>query len=79
MASSAKDVEMFDAAPKALLLKPTDAARELGVGRQFMYDLIEKGPDNGGVASIRMARKILVPRQALLDWVAKRMKEASGE
>lgn len=83
MASSAQEMELPPGPepeiPRSLLLKPTDAARILGVGRQFMYDLIQAGPMNGGVPSIRMSRKILVPYQGLVDWVAKRMQEASDD
>jgi hypothetical protein len=79
MASSPQDLSDEDAerpVPDSLLLKPTDAAKWLGVGRQFMYDLIRDGPNNGGVASIRLSRKILVPRRSLEDWVTMRIQEA---
>ncbi len=58
--------------PRSLLLKPEDAAKVLGVGRQWMYDRIH----DGSIVSIRMQRKILVPYQALVDWVTLRMQEA---
>lgn len=58
--------------PRSLLLKPEDAARVLGVGRQFMYELIHAGE----IISIPMRRKILVPYQALVDWVTMKMEEA---
>lgn len=58
--------------PRSLLLKPEDAAKVLGVGRQFMYDLIH----DGEIPSILMRRKILVPYQGLVDWVTAKMQEA---
>lgn len=86
MASNAQEVEpelfipeaVEPKLPQSLLLIPTDAAKLLGVGKHYMYRLIHDGPENGGVISIRMARKILVPRKALEDWVTKRMREAGG-
>lgn len=78
--SSAQEVELFDPVrleprvPPTLLLKPEDAAKYLGVGRQWMYSKLASGE----IVSIREARKILVPVKALNEWVDKRMQEARG-
>jgi excisionase family DNA binding protein len=51
--------------PATLLVKPEDAAKYLGVGRQAMYLMLTSGE----IPSIRKNRKILVPVKALTDWV----------
>ncbi len=56
----------------SLLLKPQEAARYMGVGRQTMYRLLRPGPYGAPpeIPSIKVGeRNMLVPRQACDDWV----------
>lgn len=77
MATNAEEVEsplvtrVEVRVPPTLLLKPEDAAKYLGVGRQWMYRKLAEGE----IVSIREARKILVPVKALNEWIERRMEE----
>ena len=50
----------------ALLLSVAEAAKLLGIGRGLAYDLIAEGR----LPSLRLGRRLLVPRFALEQWIA---------
>ena len=60
-----------------LLLRPAEAAEALGVSRSRCYELIKEG----GIPSMRIGTAVRVPRVALEQWVASRVKahEADGQ
>ncbi len=51
-----------------LLLRPEDAARELGIGRSKTYELLRRGE----IPSIRIGRSVRVPAAQLREWIARR-------
>ena len=53
-----------------LLLRPTEAADLIGVGRSKIYELIAKGD----VPSIRIGSSVRVPLDGLRDWIAARVR-----
>ena len=55
------DVALLD--PERLAFSVDEAARVLGVSRDLMYDLVAQGR----VPSVRLGRRIVVPRGALED------------
>ena len=80
MVTNAEDVDPDEPeAPKfglPMMLKPTDAAKYMGVGRQWFYDQVA----SGAIFSIRLNRKILVPVRALDEWLTRQMEgEAKGD
>jgi excisionase family DNA binding protein len=54
-----------------LLLRPTEAARLLGIGRSKVYELLAKGE----LPSIRIGGSVRVPVDALRAWVARQVQE----
>ncbi len=48
-----------------LLLRPTEAAKAISLGRSKMYDLIAKGI----IPSIRIGKSVRVPADGLREWV----------
>ena len=48
-----------------LLLRPTEAAEMIGVGRSKIYELLAAGV----VPSVRVGRSIRIPLAALRDWI----------
>lgn len=48
-----------------LLLRPEEAARELGIGRSKTYDLLRRGE----IPSIRIGRSVRIPASKLRDWI----------
>ena len=56
---------------------PAEAAEALGVSRSRCYELIKEG----GIPSMRIGTAVRVPRVALEQWVASRVKahEADGQ
>lgn len=54
-----------------LLLRPTEAAELLGVGRTTMYALLATGE----IPSVRVGKSIRVPAGALERWVSVRTAE----
>ena len=52
-----------DDANDSLVLTPTETAKILRIGRGTVYEQIR----NGTIPSIRMGRKILVPKAALIE------------
>jgi excisionase family DNA binding protein len=59
---------------KLLLDIPTAAAR-IGVGRTLFYELIGRGD----ILTVRVGRRVLVPSEALKDFVQRRIRESVGE
>ena len=52
-----------------LLLRPTEAAEAIGVGRSKIYALIA----SGDLPSIRIGGSVRVPVDELKDWIARRV------
>ena len=53
-----------------LLLRPTEAADLIGVGRSKVYALLASGE----LPSIRIGGSVRVPLDALRDWIANRLR-----
>ena len=51
--------------PHSLCIPPTEAAKQLGISRTKMYQLLHEGV----VPSIRLGRKILIPTAELINWL----------
>ena len=56
-----------------LLLKPSEVATRLGLGRAHVYQLLATGE----LPSIRLGRCIRVPVSALNDWVTDQIAKAA--
>ena len=54
-----------------LLLKPTEAAEVIGLGRSKTYELISKGL----IPSVRIGKSVRVPVAALRNWVEQQLRE----
>jgi excisionase family DNA binding protein len=52
-----------------LLLKPTEAAEAIGIGRSKVYELLARGE----LPSIRVGASVRVPVEALRAWIARRL------
>jgi len=50
---------------ETLLLRPEEAARELGIGRSKTYDLLRRGE----IPSIRIGRSVRVHASKLREWI----------
>lgn len=48
-----------------LLLKPSEVAQILGIGRSLIYELIARGE----IPSVRLGRCIRVPTESLQRWL----------
>ena len=59
----------------SLLLRPTEAARLLSVGRSTFYELVAKGEIPG---VIRIGSAIRVSRRALESWIERMSSSARG-
>jgi DNA binding domain, excisionase family len=57
-----------------LLLRPTEAAEVIGLGRSKMYELLAKGI----VPSIRIGKSVRVPVEDLRAWIKKQTADADG-
>jgi excisionase family DNA binding protein len=57
-----------------LLLRPTETAELLGLGKSKTYDLIAKGQ----IPSVRIGKSVRVPADKLREWVAAQIR-ANGE
>jgi excisionase family DNA binding protein len=57
--------------PDRLLLRPTEVAETLGVGRSKAYELIAAGT----IPSIRLGSSLRVPADALRAWIARQLTE----
>ena len=51
----------------ALLVSVAEAAKLLGIGRGLAYQLVQEKR----LPSVKLGRRVLVPRQALAEWVAR--------
>jgi excisionase family DNA binding protein len=54
-----------------LLLKPTEAAEVIGLGRSKTYQLIS----SGAIPSVRIGKSVRVPVAALRTWIEKQIQE----
>jgi excisionase family DNA binding protein len=50
---------------QTLLLKPSEAAERLGVGRVRVYELIQQGR----IPTVRVGSRLRIPVDALREWV----------
>ena len=55
-----------------LLLRPSEVADSLGIGRSKTYALIAAG----AIPSIKVGASVRVPTAALRDWIERQMSEA---
>jgi excisionase family DNA binding protein len=61
---------------KSLAVKPEEAARMLGIGRNLMYEMIK----SGDIQAIRLGeRRLLVPVAALEKLLSTNHQEAAGQ
>ena len=54
-----------------LLLRPTEAAEAIGIGRSKVYELLASGE----IPAIRIGGSVRVPVDALRAWIASRLPE----
>jgi excisionase family DNA binding protein len=54
-----------------LLLKPTEAAEVIGLGRSKTYELISKGV----IPSVRIGKSVRVPVASLRTWIEQQLRE----
>ncbi len=66
---------MTGSASEQLLLTVEEAARQLGIGRTFAWQLVRKGE----LPVIRLGRCVRVPRRALEAWIARQTQETYDE
>ena len=59
--------------PNPLTLNPTEAAHLLRIGRTKMYALLRQNV----IPSVRLGRKILIPTQALTEWLQQQASDSS--
>lgn len=59
--------------PKHLTLTPIEAAHLLRIGRTKMYALLRQNV----IPSVRLGRKILIPTQALTEWLQQQASDSS--
>ena len=59
---------------ETLLLRPEDAARELGIGRSKTYELLRRGE----IPSIRIGRSVRVPAEKLRQWINEQAEVVDG-
>jgi excisionase family DNA binding protein len=55
-----------------MLLKPTEAAEVIGLGRSKTYELISKGL----IPSVRIGKSVRVPVAALRNWVEQQIQQS---
>jgi excisionase family DNA binding protein len=58
-----------------LLMRPTEAANALGLGRSKIYELIA----NRAIPSVRIGRSVRVPIEELRQWISNQQRENRGE
>jgi excisionase family DNA binding protein len=63
--------ELKGEAMERMLLKPTEAAEVIGLGRSKTYELISKGL----IPSVRIGKSVRVPVAALRNWVEQQLRE----
>lgn len=61
-------------APEPLLVKPLEAARLIGVGKNVLYQLLAQGE----IRSIKLGHSRLVPVTELRRWIAEQL-EGDGD
>jgi excisionase family DNA binding protein len=64
---------MADTSTERLLLTVEEAARQLHIGRTFAWELVRKGE----LPVVRLGRCVRVPRQALQEWLDRRVEEGA--
>jgi len=57
-----------------LLLRPPEAAEELGISRALAY----RWAANGILPSIRVGRSVRIPHDALVAWIAERTQQPAA-
>jgi excisionase family DNA binding protein len=60
--------------PDRLLLRPTEAAEAIGIGRSKVYELLASGE----LPSIRIGASVRVPVDALRAWIDRQLDENRG-
>jgi excisionase family DNA binding protein len=65
--TSPADGDVVQAEQERLTFSVDEAARALGVSRNLMYDLVAQGR----VPSVRLGRRIVVPRRALEELLSR--------
>ncbi len=58
-----------------LLLRPTEAAEVLGLGRSKVYELLA----SGALPAVRIGASVRVPAEALRRWVTERAEDGKRE
>ena len=66
---------MSGLAVEQLLLTVEEAAKQLGIGRTFAWQLVRRGD----LPIVRLGRCVRVPRRALEIWIARQTEEARDE
>ena len=61
-------------APEPLMVKPLDAARLIGVGKNVLYQLLA----SGSIRSIKLGHSRLVPVSELRRWIAEQLEAQGG-
>ena len=56
---------MNDTTPERLLLRPTEAADVLGVGRSKIYELIAEGL----IPTVQVGSRLRIPLEELRNWI----------
>jgi excisionase family DNA binding protein len=57
-----------------LLLRPTEAAEVIGIGRSKMYELLARGE----MPSMRVGGSLRVPLAQLREWVDRKVEESGA-
>lgn len=58
-----------------LLLKPSEAATWLGVGRMRVYELIQQGR----IPTVRVGSRLRIPAEQLREWVRRESNNRDAE
>jgi excisionase family DNA binding protein len=66
---------MSGLAAEQLLLTVEEAAKQLGIGRTFAWQLVRRGD----LPIVRLGRCVRVPRRALEAWIARQTEETRDE
>lgn len=70
---------MARATVERIILNTSDAQEALGgIGRDLLWKLIKLGPEQGGIASIRVGGRRMIPRDAIDSFVDARIAEANA-
>lgn len=69
---AATDARSATAGTDRLLLNVTDVAQLLGIGRNLTYELVREKR----LPHIRLGRRILIPREALDNWLLREAEAA---